>query len=431
MITSSEIMEKTFKTGHGYDRKEVDAFLKNVALEINELNLVIKNLEAKYNSINDTVAYYKNLENTIQKTLVMAQKTADSTIDSARKKACAIEEIAKAEAIKTITKASNEYSEVRSKTIELIHQYENYRAQFKRLAMVQFDLINDKSFDISIANLKADADKLSIDIDFDKLYNEYKTDYNDRIYTEEYKQKDISMPVEEPASPQIDIPAAEPVINSTETEVPVSEATDVIAPETTIAEIPVTKAPVVEVPVAEVPVTKAPVVETPVAEVPVVEAPVFEAPAFEDPIFVSKEMVEVVENTPIEEEATPTESVEEPKNEPTIDSEEFNEIDNAFTNMLDQVLKLEKDSDSDDISNETTEDTLFKRRSKKKIDKVKSPESDLNIGKTLNNEEDENLFSLDEDNFTIDSNINNKDDEFIFDESDDDGIGITFDFLDK
>lgn len=395
MITSNEILEKTFKTGHGYDRKEVDTYLKSIALEINELNSKIKNLEAQYNSVNDTVSYYKNLENTIQKTLVMAQKTADATIDSARKKACAIEEIAKAEAIKTITKAQNEYSEVRSKTIELLHQYENYRAQFKRLAMVQFDLINDKSFDISIANLKTDADKLSIDIDFDKLYNEYKTDYNERIYTEETV---IPSPVEED--------------NLTDNKT----SPEVVS--TTIVET---------------------VMETPVEETPVEETPV----AFEEPIFVAKEAVVV--STPVEKieaEIVPEEKAETPikevtteepaKEEPVINSEEFDEIDNAFTNMLDQVLKIDKETDSDALSNDTTEDTLFKKRPKsKKIDKTKSTESDLNIGITFNNEEDDDLFSLDEDNFTLDSTSNNKDDEFIFDESDDDGIGITFDFLDK
>jgi cell division initiation protein len=154
MITPIEIQSKSFKTGIGYDKKDVDGFLHEILIGYETLYKENMELNDKLNTLNEGISYYKTIEKTLQKALVLAEKTAEETKEAARKQAKAIEDEARGKAQLIIADASNELERLNQQTIQLIRQYEAYKAQFKHLAAAQCELLESDSFQIHIANLE-------------------------------------------------------------------------------------------------------------------------------------------------------------------------------------------------------------------------------------------------------------------------------------
>lgn len=156
MITPIELNSKVFnKSGLGYEKKDVDGFMKEVALSYEFLYKENVELKDKVNVLNEGIQYYKTIEKTIQKALVLAEQTAEETREAARQNAKSIEEKAKVKADLIVEDAKRQLNEIHQKTIQLIEQYDRYKLQYKNLAKTQVELLESDSFQIQIANLEA------------------------------------------------------------------------------------------------------------------------------------------------------------------------------------------------------------------------------------------------------------------------------------
>lgn len=156
MLTPVEIQSKTFKSGGlGYDKKEVDHFMREVLDSYETIYRQNMELNDKVSSLNDAVQYYRTIEKTLQKALVLAEKTAEETKAAAMAKAKNIENEAATRAQVIIADAKNELERVHAQTIKIAQQYEKYKAQFKAVAAAQIELLQSDSFDLNIANLEA------------------------------------------------------------------------------------------------------------------------------------------------------------------------------------------------------------------------------------------------------------------------------------
>ena len=92
MLTPIEIQRKSFKNGgFGYEKREVDLFLEEVQKDYEKLYKENVEYKDKINVLSDGLQYYKSIEKTLQKALVLAQRTADESHADAVKKADAIE----------------------------------------------------------------------------------------------------------------------------------------------------------------------------------------------------------------------------------------------------------------------------------------------------------------------------------------------------
>ena len=151
MLTPVEIQNKVFKSGGlGYDKKEVDSFMKEVADSYELLYREKVELMDKVNVLNEAVQNYKTIEKTMQKALILAQKTAEDTQEAALKNAHAIEKEAMTKAEILVGDARREFEAIHQRTIQLLQQYEKYKLQFKNLAAAQLELLETESFQISI-----------------------------------------------------------------------------------------------------------------------------------------------------------------------------------------------------------------------------------------------------------------------------------------
>ena len=156
MITPIELSSKSFnKSGLGYDKKDVDNFMKEIISSYETLYKENVELKDKINVLNEGIQYYKTIEKTIQKALVLAEQTAEETKEAARQKAKAIEDQAKVKASILLEDAKHQLNDVHQKTIRLTQQYELYKAQYKNLAAAQIELLQSDTFQIQIANLEA------------------------------------------------------------------------------------------------------------------------------------------------------------------------------------------------------------------------------------------------------------------------------------
>lgn len=155
MITPIELQSKSFRSGIGYDKKDVDGFIQELLNDYESMYKENMELSDKINVLNEGINYYKTIEKTLQKALVLAEQTAEETREAARITAKAIESEAREHGKMIISDAKHEYNKLREQTIQLIRQYESYKAQFKHLAAAQCELLESKAFDIQIADLDA------------------------------------------------------------------------------------------------------------------------------------------------------------------------------------------------------------------------------------------------------------------------------------
>ena len=151
MLTPVEIQNRVFKSGGlGYDKKEVDSFMKEIIDSYELLYREKVELLDKVNVLNEAVQNYKTIEKTMQKALILAQKTAEDTQEAALKNAHAIEKEAMTKAEILIGDARREFEALHQKTVQLLQQYEKYKLQFKNLAAAQIELLETESFQISM-----------------------------------------------------------------------------------------------------------------------------------------------------------------------------------------------------------------------------------------------------------------------------------------
>ena len=156
MITPIEIQSKTFKSGGlGYDKKDVDGFMREVLRSYEQIYRENMELNDKVGVLTEGIQYYKTIEKTLQKALVLAEKTAQDTKAAALEKAKAIEKEAKTRSQFIVADAKNELEHIHTQTIQLIQQYERYKCQFKNLAKAQMELIESECFNINLARLDA------------------------------------------------------------------------------------------------------------------------------------------------------------------------------------------------------------------------------------------------------------------------------------
>ena len=107
-ITVVDIQHKTFKKKlQGYDPSDVDQFLDEVIETLEDEAHQRAALEAEMSDLRERISHFKAMEESLQNTLLLAQRTADEVKASAHKEA----DLIRAEARVTIEKEIAGYGE--------------------------------------------------------------------------------------------------------------------------------------------------------------------------------------------------------------------------------------------------------------------------------------------------------------------------------
>ena len=140
MITPLDIENKRFgkqKLG-GYNVNEVDDFLDELTLEYGKLYKENAELKAQREELDSNVGKYKNIENTLQNTLVMAQKTADEITAVAKQQAEQIIKDAEYQAKTSVDELNTQIFSKQKELDDLKKQFDVYKAKMESLLISQF-----------------------------------------------------------------------------------------------------------------------------------------------------------------------------------------------------------------------------------------------------------------------------------------------------
>ena len=133
-LTPLDIRHKEFKRGmRGYADVEVDEFLDEVADEYERLFKENIDLQDRVEALEEKVAGYKRIEDTLQKTLVNAQASAEEQKQNASKQAQLILQDAELKARQMVNEAYSERQAIEQGMAKLRSAEEDFRYKFRSM----------------------------------------------------------------------------------------------------------------------------------------------------------------------------------------------------------------------------------------------------------------------------------------------------------
>lgn len=132
------------KKFRGYSAREVDNFINRVVKDYEQIYKENQEHQEQRQDLTEQLGQYELIEDTLQKTLVLAQETADEVRKNAEKEAALIIEKARLHGEKMILMAEERVDEVR-REYERLRQLEiAYRTQLKSFFEAQLLLLEGK-----------------------------------------------------------------------------------------------------------------------------------------------------------------------------------------------------------------------------------------------------------------------------------------------
>ncbi|MFK2824924.1 DivIVA domain-containing protein [Bacillus sp. B190/17] len=159
-LTPLDIHNKEFSRGfRGYDEDEVNNFLNQI---IKDYELIIrekKELEDQLNSQTERLGYFSNIEETLNKSIVIAQETAEEVKRNAHKEAKLLIREAEKNADRIVNESLSKARKIAVEIEELKKQSKVFRTRFKMLMEAQLDLLNNDDWD-ALMDFEVDDEEL-------------------------------------------------------------------------------------------------------------------------------------------------------------------------------------------------------------------------------------------------------------------------------
>lgn len=147
-ITPLEIKRQQFKkVMRGYDPVEVETFLDMLSNDMEEQLRSTKELKDRTIELETQLADYKNMEKTLQQTLMQAQEASGRSIENSRKEADLILKEAELKAAQIIDKARSDFSRIKEQISSLKARKQSVISRLKVLLSSEIDLIRALEID--------------------------------------------------------------------------------------------------------------------------------------------------------------------------------------------------------------------------------------------------------------------------------------------
>lgn len=149
MLTPLDIENKKFSKQmmSGYSVDEVDEFLDEITADYEKLYKESADAKNKIEDMQEDMAKYKNIENTLNNTLIMAQTAADDVKNLAKQQAEAILNEAQANAKQAVAELEQDIVMKQKELEELQKQFDVYKAKMESLLISQLELLKDVNKD--------------------------------------------------------------------------------------------------------------------------------------------------------------------------------------------------------------------------------------------------------------------------------------------
>ena len=145
MLTPLDIENKKFSKQmmNGYSVNEVDEFLDELTADYEKLYKETTDSKNKIADMQEEMAKYKNIESTLNNTLIMAQTAAEDVKNLAKQQADNILSEAQANAKQAVTELEQEIALKQKELEDLQKQFDVYKAKMESLLISQLELIKE------------------------------------------------------------------------------------------------------------------------------------------------------------------------------------------------------------------------------------------------------------------------------------------------
>lgn len=149
MYTPLDIENKKFSKQmvNGYSVEEVDDFLDELTIDYEKIYKQVGEATKKASDMEEELKKYKNIENTLQNTLVMAQTTADEIKELAKQQADQIVKEAQGTAKQEVIEIEQSIVTKRKELEDLEKQIDVYKAKMESFLISQLELLKDMNKD--------------------------------------------------------------------------------------------------------------------------------------------------------------------------------------------------------------------------------------------------------------------------------------------
>lgn len=149
MLTPLDIENKKFSKQmmNGYSVEEVDDFLDELTEDYEKLYKEVSENKNKLDELTESIGKYRNIENTLQNTLVMAQTAADDMKNAAKKEAEQIINEAQTEAKQAAMELEQKINLKKKELEDLEKQFDVYKAKMEALLISQLELLKEVNKD--------------------------------------------------------------------------------------------------------------------------------------------------------------------------------------------------------------------------------------------------------------------------------------------
>jgi cell division initiation protein len=147
-LTPLDIHNKEFgRSFRGYDEDEVNEFLDQVIKDYEALIRENKELHNQLAALQERLDHFTNIEETLSKTIIVAQETADEVKNNAKKEAQLILKEAEKNADRIINESLAKSRKIALEMEELKKQASIYRTRFRTLIEAQAELLKDENWE--------------------------------------------------------------------------------------------------------------------------------------------------------------------------------------------------------------------------------------------------------------------------------------------
>jgi cell division initiation protein len=158
-ITVVDIQHRTFKRAlQGYDRTDVDKFLDEIIESLEDEATARAALEAEIADLKERISHFKAMEESLQSTLLLAQRTADEVKAAAHKEADLIKQEARLHSEREIGSLSDKVEEARREHQRMLDIAEKAKSEIRGLVLSYLALIDRAPYDAASAPTPAHAE---------------------------------------------------------------------------------------------------------------------------------------------------------------------------------------------------------------------------------------------------------------------------------
>lgn len=150
MLTPVDVQNKVFKGGIGFDKKDVENFMGELASDYGMLYRSNVELKDKVATLDESLQHYRSIEESMQKALTLSEKTAEETIIAANDKARQISTEAEKKAEALLADAKAELQETKDEIFRLQQQHAKFKEQFTKVLEAQLKIMDGEMIDIDL-----------------------------------------------------------------------------------------------------------------------------------------------------------------------------------------------------------------------------------------------------------------------------------------